>query len=162
MDDDRVFISGGDVSDGDGYVGTKAAYMYSFSQGSWTKLPDMLEERFGHTCQVMSPDPVRLLEVVASGGWQKRNSDIFQINVNTWRQGPLFDQNKYMSNSLAFNDTFVLAGGYNSFNQHSDDIWKFEATNITWRKLAQKLALARTSASAMFVPSSYATCTPAK
>jgi hypothetical protein len=54
----------------------------------------MIEERFGHTCQVMSPDSSRQIEVVASGGWQKRNSEIFQLNVNTWRQGPVFDDNK--------------------------------------------------------------------
>jgi hypothetical protein len=62
-----------------------------------------------------------------------------------------------MANSLALDDTFVLVGGYGAFD-NSDDIWKFEASNITWRKLVQKLMLGRASASAMFVPKSYANC----
>ena len=54
----------------------------------------MLEDRFGHTCQVMSPDADRGVEIVASGGWQSRDSEIFQLNVDTWRLGPFFDDNK--------------------------------------------------------------------
>ena len=54
----------------------------------------MLEDRFGHTCQVMSPDADRGIEIVASGGWQLRDSEIYQINVDTWRTGPFFDDNK--------------------------------------------------------------------
>ena len=63
-------------------------------QKTWDSLPPMLEDRFGHTCQVMSPDPDRGVEIVASGGWQQRDSEIFQINVDTWRLGPFFDDNK--------------------------------------------------------------------
>lgn len=152
VDDNRVFVSGGDVV-GDN-VGNKKAYMYSFVSQTWDSLPPMLEDRFGHTCQVMSPDADRGVEIVASGGWQSRDSEIFQLNVDTWRLGPFFDDNKYLSNSVAYNETFVLSGGYGSF-AHSDDIWKFENSNITWKKLTQALVKARTSAAAMLVPKSF-------
>ena len=61
---------------------------------------------------------------------------------------------RYLSNSIPYNDTFVLSGGYGSF-AHSDDIWKFENSNITWKKLTQALTKARTSAAAMLVPKSF-------
>ena len=48
----------------------------------------------------------------------------------------------------------MLSGGYGSF-AHSDDIWKFENSNITWKKLTQALVRARTSAAAMLVPKSF-------
>ena len=67
---------------------------------------------------------------------------------------PMYFLSRYLSNSLAYNDTFVLSGGYGSL-AHSDDIWKFENSNITWKKLTQALVRARTSAAAMLVPKSF-------
>jgi hypothetical protein len=155
LDSDRVFISGGIVT-ADDTTGTKKAYIYSFRTNVWTEIKDMLEARFGHTCQIM--DIGDGLEIVATGGWTKRNSDIYQERTVTWRNGPSFDDSKFLSNSLEFEETFVVVGGWGTF-QHSIEIWKFNPINITWKKLPQKLKQGRASASSIFVPRSYAQCT---
>ena len=78
------FVAGGRNSE----FNTRSTYTIEFATGYWIFIGRMGFDRSGHVCGAVAAHSRRGVEVVAAGGRQLLQTEIYSMDTFTWRDGP--------------------------------------------------------------------------
>ena len=94
---------------------SRATYRYIQQDNRWEQKRDMNESRSSPGCGRVINPRTRKEEVVVSAGYSSGatlSTEIYNVENDTWREGPHLPQALYNLASLPYEDTFLILGGY--------------------------------------------------
>ena len=94
------------------------SYRYSMQHDRWDQMANMLGVRGKHGCGRVTNSTTGKEEVVVAGGTMAMagyhylsTSEIYTVEDNAWRQGPLLPTALRGPASLPYEDSFLIVGG---------------------------------------------------
>lgn len=154
-------LTGGDREMRNDY--NKQTFLYK--EGEWRKVEDMPTARRGLTCGTVRSRPGGPVEqVIAAGGFVTVLTDdesietylptveIYDVKSNTWRKGTDLPVPLEYAAVVPYGTTFLIIGG-NIDTGYSDKVYQY-TTDGKWKETSMKLSEAKSSVTAMIVPSS--------
>ena len=118
---------------------SRRAYLFDYETANFTRIDDMIDGRYGHTCNVVRSE-VRGSELVVAGGGLNRNSvDILSFGSMEWREGPALPKPIAWAQSVAYGDSFLMMGGGDGGGVFYDTIYEYDHVNEGWIERPEKL-----------------------
>ena len=146
ISEDLIFVKGSGLH----------SWFFNLTDSLFYPLPDALENLSSGSLGFINGH-----EVVIAGGSNTKKSQIVDLDTYEWRFGPdlpVFDELS-MPAAVQFEDSFLVMGGWDTLDhRYQDRIFKFDPVNYEWEILPHKLQMARSSFTAILVPSSYIPC----
>ncbi len=154
-----------------GFNNTGKIWFYNFEspEQGWVPGPDLNQRRAGHVAGVIkdSEDENKTFVITAGGNYDGRglkSTEILEVGSSAdsemkWIKGPDLPFRICTASSVVTPDdkSFLSVGGWNSDEQKTEDsIYKLQCHNLKWewKKMDQKLKVARYAHIAAFVPDS--------
>ena len=115
----------------------------------------MVREARASQCGLITHAADGKKEIVVAGGIFSSLSTIYDIDADTWREGPPLPSVRFWGTTVLMNNTFLIVGGANQSQSPETVIWKYNVENNTWDVMGESLSAGKTHFSAFWVPNDY-------
>ena len=134
-----------------------SALVFSSSINDWTPVADMSEGRESHSCGlVIGQNGTNIVVVGGVGGFFVSSStEVYNFEEDSWRQGTPFPHPITSAASVQYDGTLLVVGGdTGGIFGSSDEIYKYNPSTESWKKLDATLQAPATGVVAFMVPKS--------
>ncbi len=158
---DTTLISMGGVENFQG----RDSYFYNLLTNEWTLGPKLESPRNGLSCGVLNwnnPETGEFEKVVvaASGDYFSTVELLFMNGHDelgsSWVQGPILENEAYMSRIVEFENSVILVGGREGLD--GKHLYQLDSPTGSWTLLPHKLKEARSSHVTFFIPDEITNC----
>ena len=125
----------------------------------WKIQPNFNEARsFPFAGRITYPDQSQA--IVMGGGYDgstsKSSTEIFSLDTQTWRPGPILPFGIMWASVVQYKNTFLLVGGYAAYTQNYwNSILLYDVENDQWINLSPVLSEGKIHHAAFLVPDSF-------
>lgn len=134
-----------------GNVASDKVWIFNRVQNVWKSLPNMPETKSNPVAGLANG------ELVVTGGVKDPKTFIYSFQTSQWRSGTDIDVKLRRAASVAYEDTFLLVGGYNGKNRESA-IRQYDLKTGNWIQRQERLSSATQDVCAFLIPQNYIDC----
>ena len=137
----------------------RRAWIFNQNDNSFQQLPDMSLDRNRASLGMVNGH-----DIVVAGGISTTSTEIFDLNINQWRQGPdlpdvvVGNFRFCCARNVQYQDSFLIVGGTGSSGGLIDTIMTLNPQTYEWDILPQRMTNATTFPGVILVPDNYVTC----
>ena len=94
-------------------------------------------------------------EIVVAGGIFSALTTIYDIDADSWREGPPLPDVRFWGTAVPMGNTFIIVGGSNQSQAPQAPIWSYNVEDNAWDVMNETLSAPRNHFGAFWIPASY-------